>query len=64
MPAVEQQDNRFLIADLVPHPIAANSDAILILIVFQLDTASGTRVFLQRNNPFQQSLTHTIRKVV
>ena len=64
MLAMEQQDNRFLIADLVPHPIAANSDAILIPIGFQLDTASETRVFFQLNNPFEHSLSHILRKVV
>jgi len=60
MPAVEQQDGGFLITDLVPYPVVANSDAILILIALQLDAPARTGVLFQR----QDSLNGPVMDII
>ena len=57
--AVKQQDYRFLVADLVPHTVVSDTDAILVLVTFQFNAAMGTRILLQRYNPGNDPLPDT-----
>ena len=64
MLAVEQQDDGLLVMDLVPHPVVANSDAILILIALQLDAPARTWVFFQRRDSLNGPVMDIIGQVI
>ena len=64
MLAMEQQDDGLLITDLVPYPVVANSDAILILIALQLDAPTRTWVLFQHHDSLNGSVTDTIGQTI
>jgi hypothetical protein len=59
--AVEQHDSGFVVSYLVPDAVIADSDPILVLIAFELDTASRSGVVLQASEPFENSRTNFLR---
>lgn len=64
MTAMQQNNLRFVVADLIPHPVVSNTNAILVLVASQFYAATGAWIALEIQDFGDQSTVDRIRKVV
>ena len=64
MSAMQQDNLKFGVTDLVPHPVVTDTNAILVLVAAQFHAATRAWIALEIQDFGDQSAVYSIRKVV